>query len=68
MKYGHEVAKILVDAFEDAGVSTKDMSFYDMMFMLWLWGEKEAYDLVVKALGKDVIAEIQNKLALEETA
>ena len=63
MKDVHPVAKILVDSFNEAGICTEGFGFYDMMTALWLADETEAYDLVVKALAKDVITTI---LAKEE--
>ena len=60
MKNQHEIAKILVDTFEENGISTEGISFYDMMF--FLFGD-ESYDLVVKALSNDVIAKIKEAVA-----
>ena len=61
----HPIAKILADSFNDAGVNTDDLSFYDMMGVIWASKydreEREAYDLVLKVLTKDVVAAIKAK-------
>jgi len=61
----HPLAKILVDSFNEAGINTDDLSFYDMMGIIWASKydkeEREAYDLVLKALTKDVVAAIKTK-------
>lgn len=58
----HPIAKILVDAFNEAGVNTDGFGFYDMMAALWLAGEEEAYNMIVKALSNEVITNIKEMI------
>ena len=67
MNEPHPIAKILVDSFNEAGINTDNISFYDMMSVLWepkySQKDREAYNLILKALAKDVIAAIKTKEA-----
>ena len=53
-----DIAKAIVDAYEENGFDTSDKSFYDLMFMLY---GTEAWDMVVKAMSKEVIDRIMAK-------
>ena len=52
-----DIAKAIVDAYEENGFDTSGKSFYDLMFMLH---GTEAWDMVVKAMSKEVIDRILN--------
>ena len=52
------IAKAIVDAYEENGFDTSGKSFYDLMFMLY---GTEAWDMVVKAMSKEVIDRIMAK-------
>lgn len=57
-----EVAKIVIDAYEFAGIDVSKISFADMMAGLKFHCGKdgnEAYDLVLKVLTKEVVAKIK---------
>lgn len=53
-----DIAKAIVDAYEENGFDTSGKSFYDLMFMLY---GTEAWDMVVKAMSKEVIDRILAK-------
>ena len=57
-----EVAKILVDSYEEAGFDTSKLTIYDMLFGLTFDGEEtgeEAYRAVLGVLAKEVIDRIK---------
>lgn len=58
MNTGHDIAVILIDSFEEAGIHTEGRSFYDLMFVLWMH-QPEAFDAIVKGLTKEVIDDIK---------
>lgn len=51
-----DIAKAIIDSYEENGVDTSRKSFYDLMFMLY---GTEAWDMVVKAMSKEVIYKIK---------
>ncbi len=53
-----DIAKAIVDAYEENGFDTSGKSFYDLMFMIY---GTEAWDMVVKAMSKEVIDRIMAK-------
>lgn len=57
MNFSFELAKIIIDSFEEAGVDTSKADLYDLLFVLWL-KDKETYDEILKALGHEVIRRI----------
>lgn len=57
-----EVAKILVDSYEEAGLDTSKLTACDMLFGLTFDGEEtgeEAYRAVLGVLSKEVIDRIK---------
>lgn len=50
-----DIAKAIVDSYEENGFDTSGKSFYDLMWMLY---GTEAWDMVVKAMSKEVISRI----------
>lgn len=57
-----EIAKILVDSYEEAGFDTSKLTVYDMLFGLTFDGEEtgeEAYQAVLGVLTKEVIDRIK---------
>lgn len=51
-----DIAKAVIDSYEENGIDTSGKSFYDLMFMLY---GTEAWDMVVKAMSKEVIDRIK---------
>lgn len=62
MNVPFEVAKIMVDSYEEAGFDTSKLTVYDMLFGLTFDGEEtgeEAYQAVLGVLTKEVIDRIK---------
>lgn len=62
MDIPYEVAKILVDSYEEAGLDTSKLTVYDMLFGLTFDGEEtgeEAYQTILGVLTKEVIDRIK---------
>ena len=53
-----EIAKAIVDSYEENGFDTSGKSFYDLMYILH---GTEAWDMVVKVMSKEVISRILAK-------
>ena len=51
-----DIAKAIIDSYEENGIIAEGKSFYDLMFMLY---GTEAWDAVVKAMTKMTIEKIK---------
>jgi hypothetical protein len=51
-----DIAKAIVDSYEENGIGASGKSFYDLMYMLY---GTEAWDMVIKAMREIVIEKIK---------